>query len=189
MSVQGKLIVIVAPSGTGKSTIIKKIKEHFPKLNESVSCTTRSPREGEVHGKHYYFIDDQEFFQKKEQQEFLEWAQVHSHYYGTLKSTVDACLEEGKDLLFDLDVQGSYAMKKMYGKKAHIIFIEPPSFAVLESRLRGRGTESLERIEERLNNAKKELASKNDFDYLVLNDNVDRAVDEIKKIIEKILKG
>lgn len=183
----GKLIVIVAPSGTGKSTMIKKLKEDFPSLIESVSFTTRPIRPGEIHGKSYFFIQREEFLLKREAQDFLEWAEVHGNFYGTSKSFVEQCLEEGKHVLFDLDVQGTDALKKHFGDFAKAIFISPPSVEELEKRLRNRGTEETQVINLRLLNAQKELLRKNDFDFLVYNDDIEKAYQRLFEITHKIL--
>ena len=142
----GKLIVIVAPSGTGKSTMIKRLKTDFPTLVESVSFTTRPIRPGEIDGLSYFFISREEFIQKKENNEFLEWAEVHGNFYGTSKAFVEKCLSEGKHVLFDLDVQGTDTMKVYFGEVANVIFISPPSVEELEKRLSHRGTENTQII-------------------------------------------
>ncbi len=185
---RGKLIVIVAPSGTGKSTLISKLMHEISDLEWSVSCTTRPIRKGEVDGVDYCFLSKEEFIERKDNNEFIEWAQVHSNFYGTLKSFVDKGLEEGKKLLFDLDVQGCDQIRALYGDEANIIFIEPPSYEELEKRLKLRGTDSEEVIQERLKNAKHELSRKGDFDYLVTNDDIDKAVDELKRVVCEILR-
>lgn len=183
----GKLIVIVAPSGAGKSTLIKKLKEEFPQLKESVSYTTRPIRQGEVEGKSYFYIDLSTFQKMKDQSEFLEWAQVHSNYYGTSKKFVEEGLKRGDDLLFDLDVQGADSFKEYFGARAKAIFIAPPNLDTLRSRLRGRGTENTQVINLRLFNASSELDRKNDYDYLVLNDEFEVAYSELKRIVLEIL--
>lgn len=185
---RGKLIVIVAPSGTGKSTLLKKLKQEVTELQWSVSCTTRAPREGEVDGEDYHFMTREQFEALIDQDEFIEWAEVHQNYYGTRKSFVDEGLETGKNLLFDLDVQGCDSMKDIYGDEARVIFIEPPSVEELEVRLRSRATDSTGVIEIRLNNARHELSRKDDFDYNVVNDDIDKAYNQLKKIVTKILK-
>jgi guanylate kinase len=144
-------------------------------------------RAGEVNGKDYHFITAAEFEKQIAEGKFIEWAKVHSNYYGTSRTFVDEGLKAGKKMLFDLDVQGSDAMKKMYGEEAHVIFIEPPSIEELEKRLRIRGTESDNVIVERIENARKELIRKHDFDYLVLNDDVNRAYVQLKDVVERIL--
>ncbi len=185
---KGHLIVIVAPSGTGKSTLINKVKDDIPVLKWSVSCTTRPIREGEVDGVNYHFLPEEEFKKRIKQNDFVEWAIVHSHYYGTSREFIDAGLNRGDKLLFDLDVQGADAIKALYPTSSTVIFIEPPSIEVLEERLLGRGTEKLQIIAERLSNAKKELLKKNDYDYLVMNDELDRAYGELKGLISKIVE-
>ena len=184
----GKLIVIVAPSGTGKSTMIKRLKVDLPSLVESVSYTTRPMRAGEVHGQSYFFISKDEFFNMRERDEFLEWAEVHGNYYGTSKKFVEQCLAEGKHLLFDLDVQGTDSMKKYFGDLAKVIFISPPSVEELEKRLRHRGTETTGIINLRLMNAKNELLRKNDYDFLVYNDDIENTYSKLKEITASILQ-
>ena len=184
----GKMIVICAPSGTGKSTLINRLKGDHPELEWSVSCTTRPMRTGEVDGKDYHFILKEDFELQIVKDEFIEWAKVHSNYYGTSKKFVSRGLAEGRKLLFDLDVQGADAMKKIYGSEAHVIFIEPPSVEELEKRLRLRGTDHDHVIVERIENARRELARKHDYDYLILNDDVELAYKGLKDAVERILK-
>lgn len=185
----GKLIVIVAPSGTGKSTMIKRLKEEFPMLLESVSYTTRPMRPGEVHGKSYFFISKEEFQAMKDRNEFLEWATVHQNFYGTSKKFVEDSLNEGKHLLFDLDVQGTDAMKAYFKDRAKAIFIAPPSVEELEKRLRHRGTETTQVINVRLLNARNELLRKNDYDFLIYNEDIETAYTNLKNITTSILNG
>ncbi len=183
------MIVICAPSGTGKSTLLSRLKSEHPELEWSVSCTTRPMRTGEVNGRDYHFLDANDFQQQISDGLFIEWAKVHSNFYGTSRKFVDEGLNLGKKMLFDLDVQGADAMKKIYGKDAVVIFIEPPSVEELEKRLRTRGTDGDDVIQERVNNARKELSRKNDYDYLILNDDFDKAYSHLKKVVEKILGG
>lgn len=183
----GKLIVIVAPSGTGKSTMIKRLKEDFPSIVESVSYTTRPMRPGEVHGKSYFFISNEEFRAMRDNNEFLEWAEVHNNFYGTSKKFVEECLAAGRNLLFDLDVQGTDSMKAYFKEKANVIFISPPSVEELEKRLRHRGTESTQVINIRLMNARKELLRKNDYDFLIYNDDIEKAYKKLCEITQEIL--
>lgn len=185
---RGKLIVIVAPSGTGKSTLLERVQGECPTLEWSVSCTTRKIRPGEVDGEDYKFISVKEFLTRKDNNEFVEWAEVHSNYYGTLKTFIDEGLNNGKHLLFDLDVQGCDLMRDIYGDEANIIFIQPPSVEALEGRLRARGTETDETIALRLSNAKSELQRADDFNYKVINDDIDKAYIDLKVIIDKILR-
>lgn len=186
---KGKIIVVVAPSGTGKSTLIKRLKEDFKNLNESVSFTTRTIRPGEIHGVHYNFIDVPSFKKKIDQGDFLEWAQVHSNFYGTSKQFVEDAVAAGKDLLLDLDVQGTDALKSHFKDAAKAIFIAPPSIEELEKRLRNRGTETEESINRRIGNAKKEILRQHSYDYRVLNDDFDRAYRILSNIVEEILRG
>ena len=187
MSQRGKLIVIVAPSGTGKSSLIEKVMQKTPSLKWSVSCTTRPMREGEQHGRDYFFMPEAEFIKKKDNGELIEWAKVHSNYYGTSKQFVEDGLNSGENLLFDLDVQGCDSMKKVFGDEANVIFIEPPSVEELEKRLLNRATDSVDVINERLSNAKKELLRKDDYDFKVTNDNFDTALQNLINVINSIL--
>ncbi len=184
----GKIIVICAPSGTGKSTLINRLKADHPSLEWSVSCTTRPIRANEVNGKDYHFISKEEFEKQIIENQFIEWAKVHSNYYGTSNVFVSKGLAEGRVMLFDLDVQGADSMKKIYGAKAVVIFIEPPSVEELEKRLRLRGTDSEQVILERVANARRELARKHDYDFLILNDDVEKAYHALKAAVERILK-
>lgn len=183
----GNMIVICAPSGTGKSTLLNRLKADISDLVWSVSCTTRPIRAGEVHGKDYYFIKPETFEKQIADDEFIEWAKVHSNYYGTSKRFVDEGLSQGWKMLFDLDVQGADAMKRIYGNAAQVIFIEPPSIEELEKRLLARGTDSKEVIAERINNARRELENKEKYDHLILNDDIDQAYQKLKAVVERIL--
>lgn len=188
MKKRGKLIVIVAPSGTGKSTLIAKLQKDFNNLKWSVSSTTRPMRAGEENGRDYFFITIEMFEELIKNDGFIEWAKVHSNYYGTSKKFVDDGLLNGEFLLFDIDVQGCDSIKKIYDDEAKIIFIEPPSVEELEKRLRGRATDKEEVILERISNAKKELKRKNDFDYLIMNDDVESAYLKLKAIVKEIME-
>lgn len=188
MAMRGKIVVIVAPSGTGKSTLIKKLMDEVPSLNWSVSCTTRPKRSGEFEGKDYFFITVKDFEKRIENNELIEWAKVHSNYYGTSKEFVDQGLAKGQHLLFDLDVQGCDSVKEIYGDEAQVIFIEPPSVEELEKRLTGRGTDNPEVIAERLKNSILELKRKNDYDFNVVNDDIDKAYANLKEVVLKILE-
>ena len=181
------MIVICAPSGTGKSTLLNRLKADIPDLIWSVSCTTRPMRAGEEHGKDYFFIKVESFEKQIAADEFIEWAKVHSNYYGTSKRFVDEGIQKGHKMLFDLDVQGADAMKRIYGKDAQVIFIEPPSVEELQKRLLARGTDALHVIQERINNAREELKNKHKYDHLIMNDNVDSAYEKLKAVVQKIL--
>ncbi len=189
MSKRGKIVVIVAPSGTGKSTLIKKLMQEITSLKWSVSCTTRPKRTGEKEGEDYFYITTRDFEKRIENNEFIEWAKVHSNYYGTSKEFVEAGLNAGDHLLFDLDVQGCDSIKEIYGDEANVIFIEPPSVEVLKERLTGRGTDNIDVINERLQNSIKELKRKDDYDFNVVNDEIEKAYIDFKKIVLSILEN
>ena len=180
------LITIVAPSGTGKTSLIQRLKSDFPILEESISFTTRPMRSSEKDGENYHFISREDFMEKMKKNDFLEWAEVHSHFYGTGKNEVAKSLSQGRAVLFDLDVQGCDSIKKIY-PETKVIFIEPPSLDDLQKRLEGRGTDSPEVVKLRLKNARLELDRKNDFDYLVLNKNFEEAYRKLKEIMEEII--
>ena len=178
-----KLIIFAAPSGAGKSSLIKKIIEiSEEKLQLSISATTRLPRKGEVHGKDYFFISDNEFDELKDKDAFIECANVHGNQYGTLKSFVHEKLEEGISVILDIDVQG-FAQIRETIEEMISIFIIPPSLDELENRLTSRGLDTNDAIEKRLHNALEELKHAESFDYIVLNDNFDNAIDQLSSII------
>jgi len=175
-------IVIAAPSGAGKTTIIRKLTAGNPDLKFSISTTTRPVRNGEKHGVNYYFTTAEEFRSMIDQGEFVEWAHVHKNYYGTTKKEIDRIKGEGKIPIFDVDVQGSSSLrKKLPG--AVFIFIVPPSLQILESRLRDRNTDSNEQISVRLQNAVKELQHFHLFDYIIVNDDLEEAIDKCTSVI------
>lgn len=187
-ALNGRLIVICAPSGTGKSTLLERLKKEHPRLHWSVSCTTRGMRPGEKNGVDYHYITKEEFEARIGMDDFIEWARVHSNYYGTSKTFVDEGLKSGNALLFDLDVQGADSIKRIYGDEAKVIFIRPPSIEALEARLRGRATDSDAVIEERLKNAREEIKRAQDYDFLITNDDVERAYSELNSIVTTILE-
>ena len=183
-------IIISAPSGSGKTTICKYLQKLDSSINFSVSCTTRQKRASEVEGKDYFFITNEEFEKKINDAEFIEWEQIHGDfYYGTLKSTLEKAINEDKRILLELDVKGATSVKKLYPNKSLSIFIEPPSVEVLKLRLEKRGTDNDERIIKRLERLESELSYKSNFDYHVINDDLDQAVDEIMNIIKNESKG
>ena len=178
-----KLIIFAAPSGAGKSSLIKKIIEiSEEKLELSVSATTRAPRKGEIHGKDYFFISDNEFNKLKDKDAFIECANVHGNQYGTLKSFVHEKMEEGISVILDIDVQGFAQIRETIDDMVSI-FIIPPSLDELKNRLTLRGLDTNDAIEKRLLNALEELKHAESFDYIVLNDNFDNAIDQLSSII------
>ena len=178
-----RLFVISGPSGAGKGTLLSRVRESRPDLGLTVSATTRSPRPGDVDGVTYHFLDDSDFVARVERGEFLEWADVHGHKYGTLKSEVDRRIADGKSVILEIDVQGAFNVRKVY-PDAVLIFIEPPSMEVLEARLRGRGTEDEASIELRLANARQEVALAEKYDARVVNDDLSQATDELAALID-----
>ena len=178
----GKLFVLSGPSGVGKGTLREHALNNAPNLKYSISCTTRKPREGETDGIEYRFISHEIFRDYISRDLFLEYAHVHEDYYGTLKADVVKELESGHDVLLEIDVQGALQVKeKMPG--ALLIFVAPPSVEVLTQRLTGRGTENAESLNVRLNNAIGELAYKDKYDYVIVNDDLESACDELRRII------
>ena len=183
-------IIISAPSGSGKTTICKYLQKLDSSINFSISCTTRQKRANEVEGKDYFFISNEVFEKKINDNKFIEWEQIHGNfYYGTLKSTLEKAIIDDKKILLELDVKGAMSVKKLYPNKSLSIFIEPPSVEVLKLRLEKRGTDSNERIIKRLERLESELSYKSNFDYHVINDNLDLAVNEIMSIIKNESKG
>ncbi len=179
---KGLLIVISAPSGTGKTTLTHMLLKEFPDMEFSVSYTTRKPRPGEVNGKDYFFVDRETFEKMIEEGDFLEWAEVYGNLYGTSKSQVLKALNEGKDILLDIDTQGALQVKKNF-PEAVLIFILPPSFKELERRLRNRGTDDEETIEKRLKVARKEVERAPLYDYIVVNDRLEKAYEKLRSIV------
>ncbi len=183
----GKIIVICASSGTGKSTLIEMVRKDYPALEWSVSYTTRPIREGEVHGQDYFFVSQEEFLKMRENGEFVEWAQVHANYYGTSSSFLKSKIDQGLYVLMDIDVQGADSIKGIFKDQAQVIFIIPPSIEILEKRLRKRNTDSDDVIQRRVHNAIAEQKRMDDFDYKVLNDQLTIAHKDLKEIISDII--
>ena len=179
---RGKLLVISGPSGVGKSTVLKALFEGRDDLYFSVSATTRAPRPGEEHGVNYYFIEPEMFHQWITDGEFLEYAEYVGNFYGTPKKYVDEAMEQGKDVILDIEVQGAIQVTSKRPDAVRI-FIAPPSWSELERRLTERGTDSPEKVQKRLVRAKVELQTANTYDYFVINDTVERAVREINAIM------
>ncbi|HJQ21765.1 MAG TPA: guanylate kinase [Gemmatimonadaceae bacterium] len=176
-------IILSAPSGGGKTTIARALLKSRPDLGYSVSCTTRQPREGENNGKDYYFISRSEFIAKRERGEFAESAEVHGNLYGTLRSEVTRVLGSGKHVLMDIDVQGAVQFTRVFPQSV-TIFILPPSADVLLQRLRMRQTESKQQLADRLQSALQELQSVDEYEYVVVNDNLEKAIQRVGSIID-----
>ena len=184
METKGKLFVFSAPSGSGKTTIVRKLLREFDDLVFSISATTRKKRKTEVEGKDYFFISEEEFQQKIENDEFIEWEKFYDYYYGTLKSFIDKQLENDKSVLLEVDVKGAVRIKKKYSNSV-LIFIAPPSKEALKQRLINRKTETAEDLQKRIERAEMELEYKDKFDYVVINENLESAIKEVKEIIKK----
>ena len=178
----GNLFVVSGPSGAGKGTLLSQVIERIPDAWVSVSATTRSPRPGEIEGVHYFFLETDHFKSLVEQDGFLEWAQVHDNFYGTLKKSVVDHMNAGDQVILEIDVQGALQVRKAL-PEAHLVFIEPPSLEELERRLRQRGTETEDVISSRMKTAEVELAQKMEYDVQVVNDDLERAVDELVEVI------
>lgn len=178
------LIVISGPSGSGKGTLCKMLREALPELSYSISLTTRPPRGDEQNGVEYFFVSKEEFQKRIEAGDFLEWAEVYGHYYGTLRSSVETLLEKGRDVLLEIDTQGGRRVKQIF-PEAVLIFIKPPSLEELSTRIIKRGTDDAAAIDMRLSCAPDELQAANYYDYIVDNDIKEQALAEILAIIEQ----
>ncbi len=175
----GMVLVICAPSGAGKTTLVKRLLEEFPDFGFSISHTTRAPREGEVHNKDYYFTSVMEFKEKRDMGFFAEWAQVHGNFYGTPLAPTLEMLENGQDVIFDVDIQGA-AQLRLTLHSAIYIFIMPPDFETLKKRLIDRGTDSENVITQRIRNAAYEISQAQWFDHWIINDDLDLAYDQLR---------
>lgn len=183
---RGKLIIFSAPSGSGKSTIVNWLMKEHPELNLyfSISCTSRNPRGTEQNGVEYFFISPEQFREKISNDEFIEYEEVYENrFYGTLKSQVEKQLNAGQNVIFDVDVKGGISIKKFYGKDALSIFIQPPSIEELRKRLEGRATDTPEAIETRLAKARYELSFSNQFDTIIINDDLTKAEEKVYSLI------
>jgi guanylate kinase len=180
---RGNLLVISAPSGAGKTTILRPVLRDIANLAFSVSHTTRAPRGGEVDGRDYHFVSQAEFTALRDAGGFLEWARVHDNFYGTSRQAVDEQLAKGRDIILDIDVQGAMQLQKIADLEAAFIFIAPPSMAELERRLAGRRTESPASLKTRLGNAAREMSQAAVYDYLIVNDVLEEAIAIFKAIV------
>ncbi len=186
MEGKGEIIAVSAPSGAGKTTIVKRVLAEFPEIVFSVSATTRKKRNNEFNGKEYFFISEEEFKQKIDDDEFVEWEQFYDYYYGTFKSFIEDNVNIGKPVLLEVDVKGALSLKSIY-PDAHLIYILPPSQEELIERLTNRQTETPEDLQKRIERAKMELSLKDKFDYFVINKELEIAVAEAKSLIKNIL--
>lgn len=185
----GKLIIFSAPSGAGKTTIVQYLLTKIPKLEFSVSACSRAMRKDETHGVDYYFISVDEFKKKIENKEFVEWEEVyHNHFYGTLQAEIDRIWKKGHHIIFDMDVVGGLNLKKKFGNRALAIFVMPPSIEHLEKRLKMRETETPESIARRIGKAEHELKTADQFDKIILNDNLQNACEQAEQIVFDFLK-
>lgn len=184
---KGRLLVISAPSGTGKTTLCRLLMDQFKGISYSVSHTTRKPRAGEVHGTDYHFVSVEEFERMIANQELVEWAKVHDNYYGTSLKFIRESLDQGRDILLDIDVQGAANIRAVY-PEAVTLFIMPPSMTVLRERLGKRGTDSPEVIETRIKNAVMELEQKDLYLHVIVNDDLETAKNQLFSIVRACLE-
>ena len=184
---EAKLFVFAAPSGSGKTTIVKDVLKNYSEFVFSISATTRKKRQTETDGKDYYFISESDFLNKIESSEFVEWERFYDYYYGTLKSQIVSNIKNGLHTVFEVDVKGAVKIKECYPNSI-LIFIAPPSIEVLRNRLIQRNTETEEDLKKRIERAEMELSYKDKFDYVVSNVNLEVAKEEVRKIIENVIK-
>ncbi len=185
-----KVIIFSAPSGSGKTTLVKHCLQHFPELEFSISCTTRNPRGTEKDGVDYHFISPEKFRQKIWEEAFVEFEEVYEDkYYGTLKSEVNRIWNDGKTVIFDVDVKGGIALKKYFGEQALSIFIMPPSIQELERRLIARATDDADTIQTRVEKAEQEMTFQNEFDKILVNTDLETAKAEIEKLVSEFLNS
>ncbi len=184
----GKILIFSAPSGSGKTTVVKHLLQKLQGLSFSVSATSRPLRKGETQGKDYFFISAETFKERIAQGDFLEWEEVYEGiFYGSLKSEADRMLTEGKHVLFDVDVVGGLNIKKYYGNQALAVFVKAPSIVELRNRLEQRSTDSAEMIDQRIEKAAYEMTFADRFDYVLVNDDLTKTLDEILQIVKKFI--
>ena len=185
---KNRLFVISGSSGVGKGTVLKEFLAQNPSFVLSVSCTTRLPREGEIDGVNYFYVSKEDFLRSVENNEFLEWAEFAQNLYGTKKSFVQKCFDEGKNVILELETTGALNIKKQIPESV-LVFIAPPSLEVLEARLRGRHTEDEAAIQKRMAEVKEEIERAKFYDYTILNDSVENAVQSLQNIVNGVLNG
>jgi guanylate kinase len=186
---EGKLVIFSAPSGAGKTTIVQHLLKVFPDLEFSISACSREIRRGETYGEDYYFLTVDEFKEKIANKEFVEWEEVYKdNFYGTLRSEIERIWRNEKHIIFDMDVMGGLNLKKQFGDKALAVFVMPPSIAHLESRLKMRETETPESIARRIGKAAQEIKTADQFDRIIHNDNLEKALEEAENIVGEFLK-
>jgi guanylate kinase len=184
----GKLIIFSAPSGAGKTTIVRHLLSRIPDLEFSISATTRMPRGEEQNGKDYYFISNEEFLHRIAKKHFVEFEEVYSGtFYGTLRKEIERIWQNGKTVIFDIDVEGGLHLKRKYAQQALAIFVQPPSIEVLMERLTGRGTDSTDKLQERFTKAQKELNYAPQFDIILKNYDLQTACDEAEELVREFL--
>jgi guanylate kinase len=182
MSHRGLLAVVCGPSGVGKGTILKLVKERDEKLRFSVSVTTRKPRDGEIEGQNYFYISVDEFKEMIKNDELIEWVEYCGNYYGTPKKYIEDSIKDGYNIILELEVEGAANIKNKYPDSLSV-FIVPPSYTDLKRRIEGRGTENIEVIEKRLDRAKEEVKFINNFDYVIVNDNIENTANNLNNIL------
>lgn len=187
-SKKGKLIIFSAPSGAGKTTLVRYLMSQIPKLSFSVSAASRKPRQNEVDGKDYYFLSVDDFKKKITESAFIEWEEVYkNHFYGTLSSEVERIRNEGRHVIFDVDVKGGVNIKKFFGDEALAVFVRPPSVKDLEKRLRDRATDSEKDIQTRIDKAAEEIEFAKYFDIIIVNDDLNTAKKEVLEVVTKFI--
>jgi guanylate kinase len=184
--IRGEIIAVSAPSGTGKTTILKSILKDFPELVFSVSATTRKKRDFEKEGVDYFFLTEEEFENKIKNNEFVEWEKFYDYYYGTYKSFIEDNVSSGKSIIAEVDVKGALSLKRIYPESV-LIYIVPPSLEELESRLKKRNTENEDEFRKRIERARMELSQKDKFDYFIENDELEKAISDTESLIKKII--
>ncbi|MDY0199994.1 MAG: guanylate kinase [Bacteroidales bacterium] len=186
---KGKLLIFSAPSGSGKTTIVRSLLKNLNKLEFSISACSRGKRECEVHGHDYYFLSPDEFKAKIDGNEFVEWEEVYpGSYYGTLKSELERIWAKGNHVVFDVDVKGGVNLKKQFGNRALSVFIMPPSINELQQRLEKRNTETPESLTKRIGRATEEMTYAKQFDKIIVNDKLNEAITEAKRVVEEFIK-